>query len=281
MARNGLRYPITEELGYSDRVVLRVGTLAPIHCPVCGRVSAARRFSKNLRETGWCLRCGATNRNRQVALVACRAASEISGRPIRALPALRDSGVVVYNTESQGALHEQLRTMPGYVSSEYLGPDHAPGEVVDGVTHQDLLRLSFADESIDVVLSSDVFEHVPDPYAAHAEVRRVLRRGGRHVFTVPYHFNRHAHLDEVRARSGHDGAPELLAEPIYHDDPVRDEGVLVYTIFGLEMLVRLAEIGFETRMYQLSDLWHGIVGPNAIVFEAVKVDEAAQAPAGS
>jgi hypothetical protein len=108
----------------------------------------------------------------------------------------------------------------------------------------------------------------------------VLRLGGRHVITVPFNFNRHANIDEVRARSGDDGAPELLAEPIYHRDPVRDDGVLVYTIFGLEMLVRLAEIGFDTSMYRLWDLWHGIVGPNAIVFEAVKVAEVAQAPAG-
>ena len=255
MLLNGLRYPITSDLGYTDRVVLRIGTLAPIHCSVCGRVSAARRFSQNLRETGYCARCGATNRNRQVALVACRAASEMCGRTIRALPGLRDSGIVVYNTESQGALHAQLRTMPGYVSSEYLA------------------RLSFPDASIDLVLSSDVFEHVPDPYGAHAEVRRVLRPGGRHVFTVPFHHDEHAHLDDVRARSGRNGEPELLAEPIYHADPVRPQGVLVYTIFGLEMLVRLAEVGFDTRMYRLWDPWRGIVGPNAFVFEAVKCEE--------
>jgi hypothetical protein len=35
VGRNGLRYPITEALGYSDRFVLRTRTLAPIHCPVC------------------------------------------------------------------------------------------------------------------------------------------------------------------------------------------------------------------------------------------------------
>jgi ubiquinone/menaquinone biosynthesis C-methylase UbiE len=128
-------------------------------------------------------------------------------------------------------------------------------------------RLSFADESIDLVLSSDVLEHVPDPYAAHAEVRRVLRPGGRHVFTVP--FNQGAHLDDVRARSGPHGEPELFAETIYHDDPVRRTGVLVYTIFGLEMLVRLAELGLTTRMYRLWDPWHGIVGHNSLVFEAV------------
>jgi len=46
--------------------------------------------------------------------------------------------------------------------------------------------------------------------------------------------------------------------------------VLVYTIFSLEMLVRLSEIGFATRMYHLWEPWSGIVGCNALVFDAVK-----------
>ena len=47
---------------------------------------------------------------------------------------------------------------------------------------------------------------------------------------------------DLIARIGADGAVEHLADPIYHDDPVGTDGVLVFTIFGLEMLVRLAEI---------------------------------------
>jgi hypothetical protein len=91
------------------------------------------------------------------------------------------------------------------------------------------------------------------------------------VFTVPFHLT--GHLDHVRARATEQGRPELLAEPLYHDDPLRDEGVLVYTIFGLEMLVRLAQIGFVTRLYRLWQPWHGIVGPDAIVFDAVKLGD--------
>ena len=45
----------------------------------------------------------------------------------------------------------------------------------------------------------------------------------------------------------------------------------MFTIFGLQMLVRLAELGFDTRMYALHSPWHGIVGPNALVFDAVRV----------
>jgi hypothetical protein len=67
-----------------------------------------------------------------------------------------------------------------------------------------------------------------------------------------------------------DGTIEHLEEPIYHDDPLSADGVLVYTIFSYQMVVRLAEIGFTTRVYRLWEPWHGIVGPNAMVFEAIK-----------
>jgi SAM-dependent methyltransferase len=273
MSRTAPRYPIPTAPGVVDRAVVRLGALAPIKCPVCGRITAARGFGDNLRETGRCRSCGATNRNRQVAYVAARAVVERTpivraGRKIDSLAAVAQlPDLVVYNTEAQGALHDQLHTMPGYLCSEYLGPDHEPGEIVGDTTHQDLMALSYDDASMDLVLSSDVFEHVPDPYRAHAEVHRVLRPGGHHVFTVPFH--QHAHLDDVRATLHDDGELELLAEAIYHDDPVRPEGVLVFTIFGLEMLVRLAELGFDTRMYALHSPWHGILGPNALVFDAV------------
>ncbi len=200
--------------------------------------------------------------------MACRSVSELTGTPIRSLRDLARCDLQIYNTEHQGAVHEQLRGMATYEASEYFGPEHRPGTSVDGIRHEDLMALSFADSSLDLVLSSDVLEHVPEPYVAHAELHRILKPGGRHVFTVPFH--QHAHQDDVRARF--DGAGELqyFEDAIYHDDPVRPEGVLVFTIFGLEMLVRLAELGFATRFYCLWEPWYGIVGPNAIVFEAVK-----------
>ncbi|MCU1485133.1 MAG: SAM-dependent methyltransferase [Actinomycetia bacterium] len=56
---------------------------------------------------------------------------------------------------------------------------HAP---VVGCTGE---RLPFADESFDTVLMVFSLEHIPDKDAALAEVRRVLRPGGRLVATVP------------------------------------------------------------------------------------------------
>ena len=98
---------------------------------------------------------------------------------------------------------------------------------------------------------------------------RVLKPAGRHVFTVPFVLD--GHLDQVRARIGSNGL-EHLHPSIYHLDPVTGKAdVLVFTIFGLEMLVRLRSIGFSTELYQLSAPWLGILGQNAIVFDARRV----------
>ena len=50
---------------------------------------------------------------------------------------------------------------------------------------EDVMALSYADASFDLVLTSDTLEHVEDPMKGMEEIRRVLRPGGRHVFTVP------------------------------------------------------------------------------------------------
>jgi SAM-dependent methyltransferase len=47
-------------------------------------------------------------------------------------------------------------------------------------------RWPVADASVDVVLSTETLEHVPEPAAFLDEARRVLRTGGRIVLTVPF-----------------------------------------------------------------------------------------------
>lgn len=42
----------------------------------------------------------------------------------------------------------------------------------------DAMNLAFADESFDIVICSQVYEHVPDAYRLMEEIRRVLRQGG-------------------------------------------------------------------------------------------------------
>ena len=177
-------------------------------------------------------------------------------------------GFAIYNTESNGALHRQLSACPKYVCSEYFGHHVEGGALVDGVMHQDLQHLSFAKDQFNLVLSSDVFEHMPRPYDAHREVFRILKSGGRHIFTVP--FSPADHLDDVRAEMI-DGEIVYHGEKMFHGDPVRpDSGVLVWTIFGRQMLDELRVIGFRTTFENIYYPDSGIFGPFSIVFDARK-----------
>ncbi|MBD2604848.1 class I SAM-dependent methyltransferase [Scytonema hofmannii FACHB-248] len=174
----------------------------------------------------------------------------------------------IYNTETTGCLHNLLKELPNYTASEYLGTEYTSGEVINGILHQDLTKTAFADYSFDLVLSSDVFEHIPDPYEGFQEIYRILKSGGRHIFTVPFYSDRYR--DEVRAKLQEDGSINHILPPVYHGDPIRAEGILVYVIFSLEMLIKLSDLGYNSRMYNVRNSWQGILGYNAIVFDTVK-----------
>lgn len=264
-----LHYPIyPREQTRLERMALRLGMTIGF-CTVCGQITAMVRWQKNFRESGCCVNCHSFNRQRQIAAIVCASLREWKGlASTRSLAEIGvNSGLTIFNTESSGALHSRLMSLPGYVCSEYLGSHYAPGEVVNGVRHEDLTCLSFPNETFDLVISSDVLEHIPDPYRAHREIFRVLKPGGQHIFTVP--FNQTGYYDNVRAVI-ENGQVKMLQLPIYHHDALSPQGILVYTIFSLEMLLRLGEIGFRTHMHLIYKPVLGILGVNGIVFQAIK-----------
>jgi hypothetical protein len=85
---------------------------------------------------------------------------------------------------------ERRRQLPGYINLEFLSFEAA--DVYGNIQH-----LPFRDDTFGLVLAQAVFEHVPDPFAAAAEMIRVTRPGGRIVVDVafmqplhaaPYHY---------------------------------------------------------------------------------------------
>jgi SAM-dependent methyltransferase len=157
-----------------------------------------------------------------------------------------------------------LKINPGYASAEYLGSEYSSGDTVNGIRHEDLTAMSFGDSSLGLVISSDVLEHIPDPYCAHRDIHRVLKAGGRHIFTVPYNGGP---KDDVRALM-ENGQIRHLKEPQYHGDPIRKDGILVFVIFGREMIARLWEMGFLVVVHSIFAPLYGI--PDGLVFEAIK-----------
>jgi len=148
--------------------------------------------------------------------------------------------------------------------SEFFSDEYRSGQLVKGIRNEDLRATSFADDSLDWVLTSDVFEHIPDPEAAEREVVRILKPGGIYCFTVPLHPR--SDTDIVLARPRPDGTTEYLAPPTYHGDPLRPEGVLVYRVFSVPaMSRRFAQLGATCRTYRLWSKYYGLLGPGCFV----------------
>ena len=144
------------------------------------------------------------------------------------------------------------RRFPLTTGSEYLGPEHGPGQLVAGVPHEDLQALSFEDGSLDVILSLDVIEHVPDERMAFSEMARCLRPGGTLLVTAPTRID---HDDNaIRAVMSASGEVTHILEPEYHGNPIDPEaGSLCYRYFGWQVLSQLKEAGF--RDAQLLTYW--------------------------
>ena len=122
----------------------------------------------------------------------------------------------------------------------------------------DRLRLSQADGTAHVAMSSDYLQHVPALDGALAEIRRVLAPGGAFVFTVPFH------SDEAATVS--DPAPSALP-----DGRVQAETPHSVHRIGWDILDRLREAGFEQAhayRYWAGEL--GYLGSVNTIFMAVR-----------
>lgn len=177
----------------------------------------------------------------------------------------------IYITEQMTALHNALKvSYPGLIGSEHLGTAIALGKHnAQGIRNEDLTQLSFANESLDVILSFDVFEHIPDYKTAWMECYRSLKPGGSLIFSVP--FIKNAKETLIRAIMSSTGEVTHLLPPEYHGDPINTDGCLCFYHFGWDILTDLKAIGFHSAFaltYWSKEL--GYLGGEQLLFIAVK-----------
>ncbi len=213
----------------------------------------------NWREDLICRRCHMSNRQR---LLAHLAAVEAAGRRQPALYLMEEttplyrwfrrhfgqvSGNGPFACEpgqrllpwqlNQVSTAQPLRSLYHFANSPFeallLGDLH----------HEDVTRLSFPADSFDAIVSGDVFEHVPEPAKAFEECARVLKPDGVLLATLPVNWLRDDSV--TRARLGIDGALSLATTPVYHGNPLSDEGSLVFTDFGWDVLSSMARAGLR------------------------------------
>jgi len=176
-----------------------------------------------------CMRCRANQRYEMMARYLREAFPHIGSMDVLEL-------------DYASPLQRHLCNARSYMRSFYRD-EVSPGTVRDdGAVCQDITKLTHADESLDLIVSSDVLEHVPDVAAAFRESNRVLRPGGAHVFTVPA---RAATRQRAIVRNG---STVHLTAPEYHRDPLSRSGILAYWDFGPDLPEVFASTGLTFRV---------------------------------
>ena len=210
-------------------------------CQVCGKIADFQIADDAvlLREAK-CSHCGASLRNSDVAGEIIR---YISGKNIGLINQQENlEKYVILNACSSGYIHEALKQMDHYICSEFFD-DVPTGEYNDGVLCVDLCDMPFEDNTIDIVITEDVFEHIVGYEKAMKEIYRVLKPGGCHIFTVPLH-------------DGHKTVSRKNKKSVYHGDPIHaDSGCLVITDWGDDIKSIVERYGYDVEVVRKHDFY--------------------------
>jgi hypothetical protein len=145
-----------------------------------------------------------------------------------------------------------------YLASQYY-PNEPLGKVINGFRNEDLENQTFKDDSFDIVVTSDVMEHIYDPEKAFKEIYRTLKPGGAHIFSVPI-INKFKKTQRW-AKKGENGEPIFLYKPEWHGNPVDKKGSPVTMHWGFDIVDFIKEkTGAESWIEYFYDLEHGISG---------------------
>jgi len=222
--RSGFRYLSFSAPFYKWRIVSGV-------CPGCNS-----KYFLSLHNNPFMIRC-----------LSCMAnITNLSLIPVIKIHQKRHEVNNYWEMSTYGKTLEFLRkiTKLGYESEYYQG--FKSGEIVDGILNQDVQDSTFADSSLDLITSSQVFEHVPDDLKAFHECFRILKKGGALIFTVPLH-----NLNSTRMRAELDNKGQIVfhGEPEYHDS--RNAGpnsALVFWDHSVnDILDRVSQVGFDAE----------------------------------
>lgn len=250
-------------LGWSNWKIFSAYRSKTFLCNVCGEkgtplydfpdpVTRRRHGIGVLRETLQCRACGSTMRHRALAAALLRVLNERLGTTLDVITQIDQrcfENTKILDTDAFSPISLRLRGFSGYIISSYLPSVEFDTEMSPGYFNVNLEDMSFPGGAFDIVLTSDVMEHVRDVNSAHSEIARVLKEGGAYVFTVPYDQSINDHRTLVRTT---DEGNEFLEPPHYHGDPITG-GVLAYRIFGKNIISDLAKINLNAKFLSIYD----------------------------
>ncbi len=197
------------------------------YCPICEAPRLMTASDSWYRDKLVCPGCRAIPRNRALMLAMNKFA-----------PNWRKMSVHESSPVWTGVSNKLFRECPGYSWSYYepLVPEGA-NHPDHGWRNENIEAMTFADASFDLFVTQDVFEHLYRPDVAAAEIARVLRPGGMHIFTVPLP---REHLPSIRRARKIGDKIQHLEDPVYHGDPINSNGALVIIDWGYDIVEYLS-----------------------------------------
>lgn len=225
-------------------------------CNICGHQGTlrydlpdletfARHHIRPLRETLRCRGCHGKMRDRVLAagLLDVLRDRGVDARTIDDLATVLPPDVRILDTDAHSRIARRLREHPGVFRSLYL-PGTANGERLDDerMLNVDLEQMPFPDGFFDVIITSEVMEHVRYVDRAHREIARCLRADGTYLFTVPYD----PALEHTWVLIDPETDEELVTPPHVHGDPmIREAGIKAYRVFGRDIVDDLERAGLR------------------------------------
>jgi SAM-dependent methyltransferase len=239
-----------------------------ILCNVCGQraklwfeMHSTRQTREHrvgsLRETLECLNCLSRMRYRLVAHGILGEARQRFGIEAASIAELveRIGHVTILDTDAFSPITRILERNVSYRASSYV-PGRPFGLLDDNKTYNiDLQAIGFPDATFDMILTTDVMEHVRDVERANREIFRCLKPGGAHIFTVPFANPRMLTRTLIDTSTPDDIYLDL---PQLHGDDHFGSGIPAYRIYGWDFLDHLRDIGFEARTVRVSEGVNGI-----------------------
>ncbi len=211
-------------------------------CAICGFVGIFEKKSPSFREGYQCTTCKASLRYQGQAYALKRMFSSDENISLSKLSLNEKfNHLKIYEPGVIGPFRELFSGFDNYQNSFYWD-DVKLGEKKDGVECQSLESLTYKNESFDLVISSDIMEHVRHPWVAFAEILRVLKSGGYHIFSIPLHLPMRS-VTKYRVDTSTE-EDKYIDEPHYHGNGIGGKS-LVYTDFGADIVNKLVDLGYE------------------------------------
>lgn len=150
------------------------------------------------------------------------------------------------------------------IKNEVITADIEPlfyKNIDSNIKSEDATRLTYSDNSFDVVIGNHIMEHIPNDVKAMAEIYRVLKPGGRAILQVPFSKILAATIEEPEIND-----PQRQSALFGQKDHVR-----IYQL--QDYIKRLQSCGFTVALIEYKDLaafYKNAIQPNESFISILK-----------